>query len=218
MSYIDTIDNEYVAHLAGYPVYHPLDTIADRPYRDADFGCSPSNLVLGGGCGEHPGLVIHRLDALALHFVDASLDGLKMKDTCNESWDWFPINDYLFLGWENHFEFSGWSVAQFQNFYEACLSPTLFWPFDPQEIESFEKWLAISLGELVWFSLADLIPSLSSVRDRHPRLRVLAQNIMTIPSGYPKTAGRRTINNHDIQWGNYRWQTDDTSDSRDLGG
>ncbi|MEO1621871.1 MAG: hypothetical protein AAFU53_12680, partial [Cyanobacteria bacterium J06632_3] len=119
MSYIDTIDNEYVAHLAGYPIYHPLDSISDRPYGHFDFGCSPSNLVLGGGSGEHPGLVIHRLDALALHFVDASINGLTPEEDDNKMCDWFPIDDYLFLGWENHFEFAGWSVAQFQDFYQC---------------------------------------------------------------------------------------------------
>lgn len=210
MSYIDTIDNEYVAHLAGYPIYHPLDSISDRPYGHFDFGCSPSNLVLGGGSGEHPGLVIHRLDALALHFVDASINGLTPEEDDNKMCDWFPIDDYLFLGWENHFEFAGWSVAQFQDFYQCCSSPTLLWPFNPQSIESVEKWLAISIGEFVWFSLAELIPNLSEVRDRHPRLQVLCQNVMTIPPGYPKTAGRLTIDSHDVQWGNYRWQTYDT--------
>lgn len=53
------------------------------------------------------------------------------------------------------------------------------------------------------FSLRDMIPNLSELRKRHPYRPVIAQNVMTIPPGYPKILGRRTISDV-VRFGNSR--------------
>lgn len=69
MSYIDTIKHELVGYINGLPIYHPLETVTDGKWGDYDFSCSPENLVIGGGAGEHPALVIHNLGSLAALYI-----------------------------------------------------------------------------------------------------------------------------------------------------
>ena len=57
MSYIDTFDHEFIGFIAGLPIYLPLETVtaSDIP---SEFGCSPQNLIIGGGDGEHPAIIV----------------------------------------------------------------------------------------------------------------------------------------------------------------
>ena len=74
MSYIDGFDHEIIGTLGYLPIYHPLETIeGDGGWGAYDFSATPQNLVLGGGSGEHPGLVVHHLPTLAARFLLDSL-------------------------------------------------------------------------------------------------------------------------------------------------
>src|SRR5689334_20373903 len=73
VSYIDTIDHELVGIFAGLPVYHPLEPLSGDPDDPHDFPCTPAQLVIGGGGGEHPGCVLLRPDAAVAKFVRAWL-------------------------------------------------------------------------------------------------------------------------------------------------
>lgn len=52
MSHIDSFKHEIVGLFGGLLVYHPLEDI------QGDFVCTPKCLLIGGGSGEHPALVI----------------------------------------------------------------------------------------------------------------------------------------------------------------
>jgi hypothetical protein len=56
MSYIDTFDHELVGFFAGLPLYHPLEAVMGSG--GDEFGCTPLHLMLGGGDGEHPEVVL----------------------------------------------------------------------------------------------------------------------------------------------------------------
>ena len=73
MSYIDTFDNEFVGYFGGIPVYHPLEVVPASPDDPAQFACGPDNLVIGGGSGEWPGLVVKDAGETVACFVRAWL-------------------------------------------------------------------------------------------------------------------------------------------------
>lgn len=69
MSYIDLIKHELVGFFNGLPVYHPLETVEEGSWESYDFSCSPANLIIGGGAGEHPALVLHNLESLVAAYL-----------------------------------------------------------------------------------------------------------------------------------------------------
>lgn len=73
MSYIDTFDNEFVGYFGGIAVYRPLEVVPAHPDDPQDFGCGPENLVIGGGRGEHPGIVVKAPGEAVVCFVRAWL-------------------------------------------------------------------------------------------------------------------------------------------------
>src|SRR5262245_61933455 len=74
LSYIDTFDNWFVVFFGGLPAYHPLLDVPDTPDCPEHFGCDPGHLVIGGGPGEHPGIVLVRPGEAVLGFVRTWLD------------------------------------------------------------------------------------------------------------------------------------------------
>ena len=59
MRYSDTFDNEFVGYFGGIPVYHPLEVVlATHDDNPRDFACGPENLLICGGRGEYPGIVV----------------------------------------------------------------------------------------------------------------------------------------------------------------
>lgn len=159
MSYIDTILHEQVGHLAGYPLYHPLDTrVAARG--DYDFGCSPQNIVLGGGSGEHPGMVVHHLQAVAEHYLMYRLEAtnqLADRDlrAALESLDDSLVDRMTPL--HTCLETCGWQIEQFAELVLSCQAAALPTPYSPVEHTSVEHWLVYSLGEWLWFERPDLL-------------------------------------------------------------
>lgn len=180
MSYIDTLHHEQVGSLAGYPLYHPtMQHKNDEGWGAADFAAGPQNLVLGGGSGEHPGLVVHKFDQIVrlylLHVID-----LHVGAGTERSPEFEAFEDELLRGLEVRFdrwyEFCGWGIEQMATLLErAKAGPNLGTPYDPDVHTSVEHWLAYSLGEFCVMDMPDLAGSdMARLLARHePQLQEL---------------------------------------------
>lgn len=166
MSYIDTFDHEFIGFFGGLPIYHPLTTINDNPPASADFNCNPSHLVLGGGGGEHPGLVLQRPDCAVAHFLahwlstyEHTLPALPEQQSSiwYQPWDAF-LDQALSVPSDQVFVFADWDVRTHHHFYERCCSSALFRPYRTENDGWFEWWLAACFGEVILFSLPQLFP------------------------------------------------------------
>lgn len=215
MSYIDTIDHELVGVFAGLPVYHPLDTITGNPPNSRDFNCNPLQLAVGGGSGEHPGLVLQRPDCAVGYFIDLWLEQKSDPNTqamsdnlqaLQATWKTF-VDDLDDVPFDEIWHLAGWSVSRYAQFYERCQSAGLCKPFDPQQDETFEYWLTASFGEFVFFALPDLVPDLSArLPDARAAIRqAFYVNILIPPPGYDLPYGRTEANGQ-VTWGNLRWK------------
>lgn len=149
MSYIDSFNHTLVGYFAGLPVYR---TTVDIPYpdegtEDEDFGCNRNQIVIGGGSGEHPGLVLERPGAaMAKYALTSELFDLT-KDVVVELEQMIgegPIHQRY-----------GWLPFQVEAFESRCQSRALCNPFDPGR-SSLEEWLTLGFGEFAYFSMPDL--------------------------------------------------------------
>jgi hypothetical protein len=173
MSYIDTLRHERLGSLLGLALYHPLET-RRAPRGSYDFGCTPFNLVLGGGSGEHPALVVHQLEQLVHYYLLYRLE-LLGEDRPDEDKDASGRLEARLLEalrpLQECYEFCGWTVEQVADLLpqarQACWSA----PYDPDRHDSFEHWLAYCLGEFLWFMRPDLAgPVVPQLRAAEPRL------------------------------------------------
>lgn len=214
MSYIDTIDHELVGIFAGLPVYHPLESITGNPPNDSDFNCTPAQLVIGGGGGEHPGLVIQRLDCAVAFFISDWLEQYN-----NEEWlHQFNRSPLITSVWETHLDpfiglsadtilnFAAWSVARYHNFYERCQSNILWNPYREGHSGSFEVWLIASVGEFVFYAMPELVSQfIYDLPKGHEVIQeAIYLNILIPPPAYQLPYGRRIVEGKVI-WGNLHW-------------
>jgi len=159
MSYIDTIKHELVGYINGLPIYHPLETVIDSEWGGYDFSCSPQNLIIGGGAGEHAALVIHNLDSLVAQYILLCIE--KHTEHFADSFIAPPeetidrLSDVAFDTKEN-LEFCGWSMTNIRDFVELAKSPLHFTPL--LENQAPEEWIKESIGQFVYFSLPELSP------------------------------------------------------------
>ena len=110
MSYIDTFDHELVGFFAGLPLYHPLETVTGS---DGDeFGCTPRQLVLGGGSGEHPAVVLLEPPAAVAAIMQAALppNTPALAPETEQVLDEMPPLDRCL-------HFAGWGIADFVAFH-----------------------------------------------------------------------------------------------------
>ncbi len=197
MSQIDSFDHEFVGYFAGLPVYHP--TVVEE---GGDFDCGPDTLVIGGGLGEHPALVVSHLEFLVAQFLVAALpDEEETPDgppPYPESWDQALLEA---LGRVNDIDevlsFHGWHLDHSAAFYESCKSPVNPWPFDEAQSElNVTDWICVSLGEFVFYAMpslvAELMDQLPGVRQVVANTRTAFQNVLVVPPGYPVHFGRST--------------------------
>lgn len=200
MSYIDSYDHEYIGCLGYLPIYHPLEEIQGDDWGGYDFSASPENLVLGGGSGEHPGLVVHRLDSLVAQFLH---DQVTEEDEATLS---TTDREYLLeLCYADEvFEFCDWYVRQYANLAAMAASETFATPLE--EDGQVEAWLAKSLGELVYYSLPALNPAQEKLAAMFSRFSIDAtmRNVLCSPPGYPACGGRKIVDG-EVSWGHHRW-------------
>lgn len=179
MSYIDCYKHELVGLFAGLPVYHPLEDIP-RPTGDTwagAFGCTTGQLVLGGGQGEHLGVVLLRPDTAVAMFAYDSDDFERLEETgAVDAVTLRPV-----------FDFAGWSVSDYHRFYERCTSRALPNPYVDEGRLPFEDWLAQSLGEFVYYAMPELAqPLVNALRERHKnRSHIRYNNVLLVPPGMP---------------------------------
>lgn len=220
MSYIDTFDNELVGFFAGIPLYHPLETVEERAHAD-DFACSPDTIVLGGGSGEHPGIVVLRPDVVTAKFLAEMLNALPMclgKKELRECKQYIVmwtsvLKPYLFLEWSTVFDFAGWKRGDYRRFMSRCRSMKTETPFGCRKEQCLNGWLAASLGEFIFFSMPELSRGLISSLDATAQIKSwivrvgtgwLYRNVSLPAPNYPVSYGRKTVGGVAI-FENYAW-------------
>lgn len=180
MSYIDSCIHKYIANFNNLPLYLPLENL-----KGAEFCCTPRNLVLGGGSGEHPALVVHNLDGICSSYI---LDCLfyyeeKQNKIHGDDNEYFPsilINNLFdILNPEFSFElleFNGWSMIDYHDFVcnakNSNLNPDYLGKIDSMCSSHCEDWIMNSLGEFLFHQkeYEYLIPEIVSLKKEYPSL------------------------------------------------
>lgn len=165
MSHIDSYEHELVGYFAGYPVYHVLDTEVDYEpdSDDRDFYIGYRQLVIGGGSGEHPGLVMVSSDLAVKAYVLAVND-----DECRPNEHKFNLDESLeselkselaYTKTRDMVVFAGWATTTHVDFYKLCQSDAMLHPYHEDDyLTSFEDWLLQGFGEFIYFAMPDLAP------------------------------------------------------------
>ena len=191
MSFIDCFGHEYVASFAGIPVYHPLQAIK------GDFEAGPDTLLLGGGSGEHPALVVRNLEHVAAFYVDECLE-----EACD------PFDPEEIIGRSKILsdpctpyeclDFMHWNVETYAQFFHECCAPTLAYPYNKDEYGYLERWLVLNFGKLLCLSLPDLVPALEGdMKEAWDFCKSRPSsdwrsNFASQPPGFAVPGGRRT--------------------------
>lgn len=185
MSHIDSFKHEIVGMLGGLPVYHPLEDI------DGDFRCTKMQLVIGGGSGEHPALVIDSpVNAVAWYLFE-ELNKLKKVDVKSHDCplkkhveSWLQIIDpYVTSFPDDVLKFYDWRIEDYANFRELCMSVALPNPSDGKHIE---MWLVTGIGEFVFYSMPDLANEIMGKIDVPEKMyHMNYNNILVIPPNIP---------------------------------
>ncbi|MBU2713170.1 hypothetical protein [Zooshikella harenae] len=189
MSHIDSFKHELVGLFGGLPIYHPLEEI------NGDFQCNQHQLMLGGGSGEHPALIIKNPLAAVAWFIMDELDSLeddsidardyplkqhceKWKDTVRNSINW---------EYEANLYFCEWTVSTYKNFYDICVSPAMVNPFSEDADKSFEEWLILGFGEFIFFAMPELAASIMEKLDSPYKYfhHMTYNNILVVPKNFP---------------------------------
>jgi len=206
MSYIDTFDHEFIGFIAGLPIYLPLETVtaSDIP---SEFGCSPQNLIIGGGDGEHPAIIVTDLLKAATHFVLVIVHESESEVALSDE-----LTQFLDDAWvgSDFLLFPGWDIASYATFEQRCKSLACQTPYDQDRFKSsisIESWLVASIGEFVYFSMSNrcgalqaITPSIAPMLQRPTFLNV------TIPApGTPLIWGRKRDASENVQWGVSHW-------------
>lgn len=229
MSYCDTFDNEFVGYFGGIPVYHPLEAVPPTLNDPECFACGPENLLIGGGRGEHPGIVVKSPEETVDCFVRAWLADENPFLSSEERQSLKPALE-IWLGaadqrhtkhrrvWSDVFEFAGWRVADFVEFTTRCASRAFHRPFDQSCDDSLEQWLAESIGEFIFLAMPELAgDSIERLGDLRSCVKgAIYKNVLLLPPGYPAW-GRRESNGH-VTWGISAWQIQRQQHARTIRG
>lgn len=190
MSYIDTFSHIHLGYLAKYPIYLPEQMHLAGGRGDADFSCTPCNLVLGGGSGEHPGLVLHDFDQMARLYLLEVLDHVTLPAGKRIALQLSIMEGFTTI--DECFEFCGWGVEQYARFFSACSSSGMVSPYSEEVHSSFERWLALTFGEFAWLAMPELCAGTAlALEKKHPDIRKtlhmpLMSNLVILPAGYRK--------------------------------
>lgn len=178
MSFIDGYRHQLVGYFGYLPVYRPLEDI-DGPKQE--FSCPRGGLAIGGGSGEHPGLVLRDPAGAVAEFL-------------RETWPeraaeagWRKAIHHHLRTPSDCLDFSSWDVEDHVRFYTLCTTAVPN-PYDPEGTASgFESWLCCSLGEFVFFAMPELARGLIERLDDPARdlVHVYWNNILLLPPGLP---------------------------------
>lgn len=207
MSYIDCFQHELLGYFNGLPIYHPLEKVIGDGWGEYDFSCTPDNLILGGGAGEHPGLVLHNLPALVAGYLLLAMEFHKLH---------FPeitipisektIDDIQCLYYKSELEFCNWSMSNIHEFVECAKSPLHSTPL--KENQEVERWITDSIGEFIYFSLPELLHDKYNIlfdEFRKWRTPYCMSNVVCPPPNYIKTK-KESMSDHSFKGvGFFRW-------------
>jgi hypothetical protein len=210
MSYIDQVDNSYVGTFLDIPVYHPMAKITGD-----EFNADVSNLVIGGGSGEHPGMVVKNLDYCVMAYLELAAQAQNInteEDAFFQTWDESLSNEQ----WENYnsdkaldYSWDMKTLSRFVTRVEEKFSETLSY-FTRKDIElsdRVEEKVCIMMGEFIYFSARHLLsPALvehlkTQPEDFQPGAYFNAINVP--PQGYP-VYGRQLVTENGqtkVKWG-----------------
>ena len=158
-------------------------------------------LILGGGSGEHPGLVIHNIESVVAKYLYFQLSDEEENSLTEEEEGY--VTDLYYANTDEILEFCSWSIRQYSDLLNMAKSDLLSCPLDDDE--DVEDWLIRSIGELVYYSLPDLNPEHEKLAKIFSRFKMnIMQNVVCTPPGFPKIGGR-ILKDGEIKWGVHRW-------------
>lgn len=181
MSHIDSFHHSIVGYFLGIPVYLPLEDI------DGDFHCSTRQLVIGGGSGEHPALVVADPPAAVARFLEEEIDSLDLDDKRRDAWK-AVYEPFVEWDHDNILRFPGWTVEAHHAFYERCQSACAVNAYSIySKTKSLETWLILGFGEFVFFSLPQLAGDIvTNLTDPYECFRhVRYSNVLAVPPNMP---------------------------------
>jgi hypothetical protein len=178
MSFIDGYRHRLVGYFGPIPVYRPLEDIDGLPQ---DFACPRGGLVIGGGSGEWPGLVLTDPAGAVAEFL-----WLTYPERAKEA-GWADAVRQHLRSPHQCLDFTGWRVEDHVRFHRICTQAVPN-PFDGERHEpGLESWLCCGLGELVFFAMPELAQALIGQLDEPHRdmHHVYWNNILLLPPGLP---------------------------------
>lgn len=210
MSYIDTIKHEFVGYLNGLPIYHPIETHVNGDTSDHDFSCNPENLIIGGGGGEHPALVLHELGALAADYILHSLSQIELYHDCSP-WAEEVVNRLYEMSFKQRepLEFCGWNMSHFNEFVLDAKANIHATPL--KNSQDAEDWIRLSIGEFVFYSLPELNPyhkeiyDLMEIKEEGWQIGYWMQNVVCPPPNYIKSKKKSLSGSGFKEHGFFRW-------------
>lgn len=157
MSHIDSYSHQLVGYLAGLPVYRPLvDIEGDEDF--GDFSCKAGQLVLGGGSGEWPGLVLEKpATAVATFLVLCEEESVSDRG-------WLDLADGQAFE-KGGLRYYAWRTEDHARFYTLCQSEALPYPYEDKADYSFEQWLLATFGQLVFHAFPEMASELMDQLD-----------------------------------------------------
>ena len=180
MSHIDSFKHALVGEFIGVPVYLTLESIA------GDFRCPARHLVIGGGSGEHPALVVANPLAAVARFLVEELQTLKLDGKTRDAWRGaclpFVRQDSEIL------TFCDWTADDHEEFRTRCESPFHLNSYAIYKSRmSLEEWLILGLGEFIFFAMPSLAQDIMDrIESPHGPFRHIRYSvILLVPPNMP---------------------------------
>lgn len=193
MSHIDSFRHEIVGIFAGLPVYRPLEV-----FEGGEIEGTPKQLLIGGGSGEHPAVLLNKPEVAVLTFLEVDLtssaEHLSRKDPRNKfAKTYLPVVREALTeqSLDDVFRYFDWLEDDHTQFRERC-NKYAHNPYDfaakfESSLRDFDRWLACSLGEFIYFAMPELAPDIMS-KIQNPYATFAEErfnNIMLIPPNMP---------------------------------
>ena len=185
MSSIDSFAHSLVGYFVGLPVYLPKEDI------DGEFRCTTKQLLLGGGSGEHPAVVIEPLAAVA-RFLERELPNTNMSPELLEKWC-TVYKPYLEYDDAKLLTFFEWKINTYHSFFERCHNSNTINSYHVySDRMSLNEWLILGFGEFVFFSLPNLCHEIvSQLSDPYKQFdHVQFSNVLVVPPNMPVYSNR----------------------------
>ncbi|GLB50518.1 hypothetical protein [Neptunitalea lumnitzerae] len=173
MSHIDSFKHELVGYISWVPVYHPLEDI------DGDFVCTTKQIVIGGGSGEHPAMVLESpLKAVALFL-------LKLAEKEKRFMFWKDlVAPYLPETFEEVVTFYEWTDVTYADFFKLLSSDGVF---NAMGEENQLEHLILGLGEFIFYAMPELaVAVLDKVKQPYKDIfHIYYNSILIVPPNMP---------------------------------